>query len=329
MYLGAYRLAVALYSINDALVIENCTIFGTTNGEFYQELKSYKKHSYVADDDEEASNPNSNPNSSEISSDSIDKNKDDDEDVAQLKLYVSAVAEDMEINDENIKHNEQRLPRSNTVIVVSDNELENEDEKAMIENTITDGYEGNQTDAVVDVLEVMENNKILEKESKERLDVITELKLEMQEMQNVRNEEIEKEKKYLLSIENLEQTIFELQQTSSTNSTPVLKMRVSADSNTKQLQIKCREMQEENERLVHELQLAQERSSNFEQHQILLRVQLEDCIKSKMNLIQSTSCEINRYRGLVKEIAMKQTGIIVGEQKMRYLNNNKNGYLRL
>merc|ERR1712173_98711 len=67
-------------------------------------------------------------------------------------------------------------------------------------------------------------------------------------------------------------------------------------------------MEEENQRLCHELNLAEERAESLDTAQQELRERLKNVIESKLQLIKSTSEEIDHYRKLIQQIAQNKLG---------------------
>merc|ERR1719356_26458 len=67
-------------------------------------------------------------------------------------------------------------------------------------------------------------------------------------------------------------------------------------------------MEQENQRLSHELSLAQQRAESLETADEKLKDRLKNVIDSKMQLIISTSEEIDHYRKLIQQIAQNKLG---------------------
>merc|ERR1712157_177519 len=64
----------------------------------------------------------------------------------------------------------------------------------------------------------------------------------------------------------------------------------------------------ENERLAHELKLAQDRAQSLEDKKVEMQERLNNAIESKMKLVVSKSEEIDHYRKLIQQIAQNKLG---------------------
>ena len=86
-------------------------------------------------------------------------------------------------------------------------------------------------------------------------------------------------------------------------------------------------MEEENKRLSHELSLAQQRAESLETADEKLKERLKNVIESKLQLIISTSEEIDHYRKLIQQIAQNKLGCQLLSDFAKYdAPSNHNGY---
>ena len=67
-------------------------------------------------------------------------------------------------------------------------------------------------------------------------------------------------------------------------------------------------MEQENQRLSHELTLAQQRAESLDATKQELQDRLSNVIESKLQLIKSTSEEIDHFRKLIQQIAQNKLG---------------------
>ena len=89
---GSYRLAVSLFSMSDALIIESCKIHGNENAEFYQELKNYSiDNDMENDDDNDADQEEEEEEDEEEQHNNVDVDADDDQKQTEEQIKQTTV----------------------------------------------------------------------------------------------------------------------------------------------------------------------------------------------------------------------------------------------
>eukprot|EP00484_Ammonia_sp_Unknown_P029435 CAMPEP_0197034114 /NCGR_PEP_ID=MMETSP1384-20130603/12315_1 /TAXON_ID=29189 /ORGANISM="Ammonia sp." /LENGTH=819 /DNA_ID=CAMNT_0042463999 /DNA_START=39 /DNA_END=2498 /DNA_ORIENTATION=- len=182
-----------------------------------------------------------------------------------------------------------------------------------------------------------------ERKLQEQLQVIEDLQKQIQEMQTQNeakqkliDEAAEKDKQQKHALQQLEEELAtykerastaeaQVKELESTNLEQQQQLASSRDNATDTKQIA--KLTEENERLSHELKLAQDRAKTMEDTKKEMQERLNNAVESKMKLIISTSEEIDHYRKLIQQIAQNKLGCqLLSDFTASSHQNGKNGY---
>merc|ERR1712048_1087755 len=329
---GSYRLAVSLFSQMDALIIESCKIHGSEQANFYQELKSYSKGNSNAEEsemkqteteqietpkmvqpiDEEkvietvdngmSSRPPMQMQTENIVSPELTYNKqpnEEEEDEEEVPIPINQKMQSVIVHDDDFEDPRQKIldeknANANTKQKNNNEEIEQQQLETIqsLKTQIAELQKQNETkDGLI------EDARRKEKESKDELD---KMEKQMREYQNKCN----------LAEAELEAMNEEMEAKEKTD---------------KEQKNEMNALSRENERLAHELKLAQDCAQSLEDKKVEMQERLNNAIESKMKLVVSTSEEIDHYRKLIQQIAQNKLGCKILSEFIKP-QNGKNGY---
>merc|ERR1712176_1062878 len=317
---GSYRLAVSLFSQMDALIIESCKIHGSEQANFYQELKSYSKGNANTEESEMKQTE-----TEQIETPKIVQPMDEEKVIERPPMQMQTenivspeLTYNKQPNEEEEDEEDVPIPINQKMqsVIVHDDDFEDPRQK------------------ILDEKNAKQKNKNEEIEQ-QQLETIQSLKTQIAELQK-QNEAKDgliedarrKEKESKDELDKMEKQMKEYQNKCNLAEAELEAMNEEMEAKEKACNEQKNEMNalsRENERLAHELKLAQDRAQSLEDKKVEMQERLNNAIESKMKLVVSTSEEIDHYRKLIQQIAQNKLGCKILSEFIKP-QNGKNGY---